>query len=154
MAYTLNRYYQAVFSNPNAPRVIVYPNNTTAAQLLNHHKIGSNIIKVADCLSANDTHLLMPNVLMDTRAVVVGLDSYLSLLDVDGVTTFMFELRSRLDDDVLNVDYLLSVHSNPWFSPRYEESCSVIFIDGNEEMLEPLSIHAYSDEWVKSGDVT
>ena len=163
MAYTLNRYYDAVFSNPNAPRVIVYPNNTTAAQLLNRHKNGSNIIKAADCLPADDTHLPMPNLLMaavDTkiqalgsRALVVGLDAYLALLDAESVTAFMSELRSRLDANALNADYLLSAHSNPSLAPRYEESRSVVFIEGNVETLEPLSIKAYSDKWVKSGGV-
>ncbi len=47
MAYTLNRYYQANFGNPDAPRVILYPNNTIAAQLLNHHGNGENVIKTA-----------------------------------------------------------------------------------------------------------
>lgn len=163
MAYTLNRYYNAEFSNPNAPRVIVYPNNTTAAQLLNHHRNASNIIKTSDCLPADDTHLPMPNLLMATvdtkiqalgsRALVVGLDAYLALLDAESVTAFMSELRSRLDVNALNADYLLSVHSNPSFAPRYEESRSVVFIEGNEETLEPLSIKAYSDKWVKSGGV-
>lgn len=160
MAYTLNRYYSAVFSNPNAPRVIVYPNNTTAAQLLNHHRYGENIIKAADCFLTDDTHLPMPNVLMSavdakiqavgSRALVVGLDAYLALLDAEGVTAFMSELRSRLDANALNVDYMLSAHSNPSFAPRYEESRSVVFIEGSEETLEPLSVQAYSDKWVKS----
>ncbi|MGE5372837.1 MAG: BREX-4 system phosphatase PglZ [Solirubrobacterales bacterium] len=163
MAYTLNRYFGAVFSNPNAPRVIVYPNNTTAAQLLNHHKIGATIIKAGDCLSDNDTHLPMPNVLMSaidakiqaltSRALVVGLDAYLALLDAESLIAFMSELRSRLDANALNADYLLSAHSNPNFAPRYEEARSVVFIEGNEETLEPLSIQAYSDKWVKSDGV-
>lgn len=161
MAYTLNRYYQASFSNSNVPRVIVYPDNTTAAQLLNHHKNGENIIKAADCLSSSDTHLPMPNVLMcaidvaiqalDRRAVVVGLDSYLALLDANSVIAFMSELRSRLDANTLNVDYFLSACSNPNFAPRYKESRSVVRIEGNEEIFESLSIRAYSDKWVKSG---
>lgn len=160
MAYTLNRYYQASFSNPNAPRVIIYPNNTTAAQLLNRYKNGENVIAVAECLPSDDTHLPMPNVLMDAvdtkiqalgrRAVVVGLDAYIALLDAESVTAFMTELRSRLDANALNADFLLSTRSNLNFDPRYEESRSVVFIEGNEETLEPLSVQAYSDKWVKS----
>lgn len=164
MAYTLNRYYQAAFSNPNAPRVIVYPNNTTAAQLLNHHKNrGATVIKAADCIPDNDTYLPMPNVLMSVvdgkiqaltgRALVIGLDAYLALLDAEGVTAFMSELRSRLDGNTLNADYLLYAHSKLNFAPRYEEARSVVFIEGNDETLEPLSIQAYSDKWVKSGGV-
>ena len=161
VAYTMNRYLQLTFSKPNAPRVIVYPNNITAAQLLNHHRNGANVVKVSDCLSHEDMTLPMPNVLMSAldakitsfncRAVVIGLDGYIALLNADAVTALMSELRNRLDVDVLNADYLLSVHSKPDFAPRYQESRSVVLIDGDEEELEPLSIQAYSDKWVKSG---
>lgn len=163
MAYTLNRYYQVKFSNPNMPRVIVYPNKTIAAQLLNHHQNGANIIKAADCVPLNDTRLPMPHVLMNRidariqalncRAVVVGLDAYLALLDPASVSVFMAELCGRLDNNTMNADYLLSVYHKPDFLPRYEEARSVIIIEGNEETLEPLSFQAYSDQWVKSGGV-
>ncbi len=164
MAYTLNRYFQTSFSKPNAPRVIVYPNNTTAAQLLNRHRDqGATVIRVADCLSDNDTNLPMPNLLMSavdakiqvltSRALVVGLDAYLALLDAEGITAFMSELRSRLDNNSLNADYLLSAHSKLNFAPRYEESRSVVFIEGKEETLESLCIQAYSDKWVKSDGI-
>ncbi len=165
MAYTLNKYFQATFSNPNAPRVIVYPNNTTAAQVLNHHKgRGVTVIKVADCLPDSGTSLPMPNVLMNAvdariqalsgRALVVGLDAYLALLDAESATAFMSELRNRLDGNEVNADYLLSALRKPNFAPRYEESLSIISIEnGNDEVLDPLSIKAYSDRWVKSGGV-
>ncbi|NLV22348.1 MAG: BREX-4 system phosphatase PglZ [Syntrophomonadaceae bacterium] len=165
MAYTLNKYFQATFSNPNAPRVIVYPNNTTAAQVLNHHKgRGVTVIKVADCLPDSGTSLPMPNVLMNAvdariqalsgRALVVGMDAYLALLDAESATAFMSELRNRLDGNALNADYLLSALRKPNFAPRYEESLSIISIEnGNDEVLDPLSIQAYSDRWIKSGGV-
>ena len=157
----MNRYLQLTFSKPNAPRVIIYPNNTVAAQLLNSHGNTANVVKVADCLADDDIALPMPNVLMSAldakitalgcRAVVVGLDGYISLLNADAVTALMSELRNRLDTDVLNADYLLSVQSKPDFAPRYQESRSVVVIDGNAEELEQLNIQAYSDKWVKTG---
>jgi len=141
MAYTLDKYFQAAFSKPNATRVIVYPNNTTAAQLLNYHKSqGSIEIKVADYLPDDDARLPMPNVLMSTvdakiqaltsRAVVVGLDAYLALLDAEGVTALLSELRNRLDGNVIKADYLLSIHSKLNLVPRYEEARSVVFHRG------------------------
>ena len=161
MVYTLDRYYQANFSNLNTPRVIVYPDSTTAAQLMIRNRNGANVIKASDCISANSTHLPMPNVLMSAvdakiqalrrRALVVGLDSYLALLDAENVIAFISELRRRLDANALNADYLLSANSNPGFGPRYEEARSVIIIGGSGETLEPLSVQAYSDKWVKSG---
>jgi hypothetical protein len=164
MAYTLNRYYQQTFCGMAAPRIIVYPNNTTAAQLMNHHKSkGSTVIRIADCVSDGETQLPMPNALMSIvdnkiqtlsgRALVVGFDAYLALLDADATTVFMSELRSRLDDNTLNADYLISNHSNLTLIPRYEEARSVVFIEGNNEELEALNIIVYSDRWVKSGGV-
>ena len=157
----MNRYLQLTFRNPNAPRVIVYPNNTVAAQLLNHHGSEVNVVKVADCLADDDIALPMPNMLMSVldakiaalgcRAVVVGLDGYISLLNADAVTALMSELRNRLDTDVLNADYFLSVQSTPDFDPRYQESRRVVVIDGNAEELEQLNVQAYSDKWVKTG---
>ena len=158
----MNKYLQLTFSNPNAPRVIVYPNNTTAAQLLNYHKEqGSKVVCVADCISDKDTFLPMPDAVMNVldakinalngRVIVVGLDSYISLLSADGVAVFKSELRSRLDANNLNADFLLSVHSKPDFATRYQEARSVVIIDGNEEVLDPLSIRVFSDKWVKTG---
>ena len=160
MRYTLNGYIQAKFSNPNAPRIIVSPNSITAAQVLNFHKDQqATVIKVADCLHDNDTTLPMPNILMQaidakintsrTRALVLGLDAYLALLDADAVAVLQSELQGRLDDNMLNADYLLSAYNAPDLAPRYQEACSIIFIEGDEEVLEPFSVQAYSDEWVK-----
>ena len=165
MAYALNKYFQATFSKPNVPRVILYPNNSTAAQILNHHKdLGATVIKVVDCFHGSYTSLPMPNVLMrvvddriqasSSRSLVVGLDGYLALLDTESATAFMYELRNRLDDNTLNADYLLSALRKPNFAPRYEESLSIVSIEnGYEEVLDPLRIQAYSDRWVKSGRI-
>lgn len=165
MAYALNEYFQATFSYPNAPRVILYPNNATAAQILNYHKDrGATVIQVADCLYDNCTSLPMPNVLMSaldlriqalsSRALVVGIDAYLALLDTESATAFMCELRNRLDSNTLNADYLLSTFNKPNFAPRYEESLSIVSIENKyEEVLDPLSIQVYSDRWVKSGAI-
>ena len=157
MTYTMNRYLQLTFSNPRSPRVIVYPNNTVAAQLFNHHSNVANVVRVAACLADDDMVLPMPNRLMNAldakiaalgcRAVVVGLDGYISLLKADAVTALISELRNRLDANVLNADYLLSVQSKPDFAPRYQESRSVVMIDGSAEELEQLSVQAYSDKW-------
>lgn len=166
MAYTLNRYLKATFSDLDTTRVIVYANNDTAAHVLNYYTgKGASVIKVSDCLPDNCTRLPMPNVLMsaiDTkiqilrvRALVVGLDAYLALLDTEGATVFMSELRRRLDSNTLNTDYLLSIRNKPNFAPRYEESRSIVTIEnGNEETLGPLSVQAYSDRWVKTGGAT
>ena len=164
MAYLLNNYYKLSFSNQNAPRVLIYPNNTTAANLLNRHKLlGASVIEVAECIAEDADRLPMPNAIMSAldakirsvndRAIVVGIDAYLSLLTDESVTAFMVELRNRIDVCSPNADYLLSEHNKPDFDPRYKESLSVIYISGNEECLDPLSIEAYSNEWIKSETV-
>ena len=160
MAYKLNRYLNLQFTNPNAPRVVLYPNNTEAAELFNHHSNGENVVKVADCLADDASVLPMPSVLMreldakinalDCRAVVVGLDGYLSLLNAEAVILCMLELRNRLDAGVLNADYLLSVQRQANFEPRYLESRRVIIIEGNVPEPQQLHIQAYPDKWVKT----
>lgn len=161
MAYTLNSYFNSNIDKCFGSRVIVYPNNTIAAQLVNHYKIGENIIKMSECLSNDDTYLPMPDVIMKildgktkmttNHALVVGIDAYLALLDADGVIAFMSELRQRLDANNLNASYLLSTSNMPHFDPRYEESRRVIFIEGDKENLEPLNIHVYPNKWIKAG---
>lgn len=163
MAYTLNSYFNSNIDKGFGSRVIVYPNNTIAAQLVNHHKIGENIIKIWECLSNDDTYLPMPDVIMKildgkiqktaNLALVVGIDAYLALLDTDGVIAFMSELRQRLDANKLNASYLLSVCNKPRFDPRYEEARRVIFIEGEKENFEPLNIHVYPDKWIKAGGI-
>jgi hypothetical protein len=56
-----NGYFKATFSNLNAPRVIVYPNNDVAAHVLNYHKDkGAAVIKAAGCLPDNANAYLCP----------------------------------------------------------------------------------------------
>ena len=161
---TLNQYISEDYSSQGLPRIVVYPNNTIAAQLLNHYKYqGRAVVKVSDCIPVNDSHLPMPNVLMraidsaiqlrDCRAAVVGIESYLSLLDNEGVAALLTELRSRLDSGVPNADYLISSHRPLNFLPRYQESRNLVFIEGIEGRSQPLEISAYSDKWVKPSEI-
>jgi hypothetical protein len=158
MTHAFNRFCQ--FAVPTTPRIVRYPNNTTAAQLRNHLTYkGSVVIKVADCLADDAVQLPMPNSLLravdtkinalSSRAIVVGIDAYMALLDADNVTEFLSELRNRLDGNTLNADYLLSARRTLGYLPRYEEARKVISIEGNEEAIEPFSVQAYSDKWVK-----
>lgn len=163
MSYTLNGYFNSNIDKGFGSRMIVYPNNTIAARLVNHYKLGENIIRVWECLSNDDTFLPMPDVVMkaldsriqetDNHVLVVGIDAYLSLLDADGVTAFMSELRQRLDANNLNVSYLLSICNKPHFEPRYEESRKMISIDGDMENLGPVGIHVFPDKWIKAGSI-
>ncbi len=162
MAYTLNAFFRLNITS-NAPRVLVYPNNTVAAQLVNHLKgNGSRVIHIADCIPDSTMRLPMPNVLMsaadakirmlDCRVTVVGVDVYLALLETEGVTIFMAELRKRLDSGIINADYLISSNNKLDFASRYEESRKAIFIKGDEETLEPFHVLAYSDKWANPSD--
>lgn len=160
MAYTLNTYFSSGLINSQTPRVLVYPNNDLAAQIVSQFGNTVTVIRISDCIFDNDTRLPMPNTIMSTidakireslnRALVVGIDSYLALLDTNGISAFMSELCSRLDAKELNVNYLLSKSNNPEFLPRYKEGRLVVYFDGEDNSLEPLSIQAYSDKWVKS----
>ncbi len=167
MAYTLNAFSQLrLNTTSNVPCVLVYPNNTVAANLVNQLKgKGSMVMHIADCISDSAMCLPMPNVLMsaadakirmfDCRVTVVGVDVYLALLEPGNVTIFMEELRKRLDSGIINADYLISSNNKLGFALRYEESRKVIRIkedEGDEEPLEPFHVLTYSDKWANPSD--
>jgi hypothetical protein len=165
MAYTLNEYYKFTFNNPCAPRVIVYPNSTVAANLLSHHKSsGAAVVSVSDCIAAGTVSLPMPDALLSSidgkiqaqlgRVVVVGIDAYLSLLSEDNMTAFFVALRGRIDDGRLNVAYLVSDRHNLHFdNPRYEDSLDVVKIGGDLEYAEQPKVEVVSDKWLKCGNL-
>jgi hypothetical protein len=165
MAYTLNDYHKLTFSNSNAPRVIVYPNNAVAANLLNHHKAnGAAVVSIADCIAAGAVSLPMPDTLLPSldakirrqrgRVAIVGIDAYLSLLSDSNMTAFLVALRGRIDDGRLNAAYLVSDRHNLHLdSPRYEESLDVVKVSGNFEYTASPKVEVVSDKWVKSGNL-
>lgn len=162
MEYTLNDFFRM----PGAictPRILVYPNRTTAVQLVNHlEDRGSVVIRLSDCLPQEITYLPMPYRVMPAvdekilasgrRVLVLGIDAYLELLDAEAVNNFMTGLHKRLDENTMNVDYLLSACNKPPLLPRYEESLRMICFKGDAEKQDPFTVTAYSDEWAKKGD--
>jgi hypothetical protein len=163
MEQTLNSYFAMKFSNPDAPRVIVYPNKEIAASLLNLHK--SAVISVADCIDVNAATLPMPDILLPClderikaqsgRVAVVGIDPYLALLSKYNRESFFEGLRGRIDDEKLNALYLVSYRNKPDFGVKYEESLSVISIGGDYlESINPPEINIVSNKWVNAGHLT
>jgi len=162
MPYELNAFFHFDNRNQSNCRVLVYPNQVIAAKLLNRMKErGAREISAAACVPKDAPRLPMPNVLMAAidkairdqggYFVVVGLDVYLALLGTDNIDVFMNELRKRLDEDSLHVDYLLSRDRHLSFASRYEEARKVVFLNGTEETTEPLHILAYHVQWAKLG---
>lgn len=162
MEYTINEYVQLKFSNPVATRVEVYPNNQVAANLLKHHKDnGEAVVSVSDCLTDAITTLPMPDDLLEIldskiaaknkRAVVVGIDAYLSLLSGQNVAAFFVALRGRVDNSKLNAVYMVSRERDLRFeAPRYEESLDVIRISGLSDNIEPPKVVVVPKKWVNS----
>ena len=165
MEYTLNEYYQLSFSNPNATRIVVYPNNTIATSLLNHHKSNDcmKVVSLYECITDNAVSLPMPNAILSTlndiikrqsnRVAVVGIDSYLSLLSKSNVTSFFVALRGQLDKCELNNIIMVSCEHflDSMFSPQYFEGKKVLKINGDFEVCEPPMINIVSDKWVNTG---
>jgi len=162
---TRNDYHKLKFSNPNAPRVIVYSNNAVAAKLLNSHKSsGVAVVSVADCLAASAVSLPMPDALLPSldekiqgqsgRVAVVGIDAYLSLLSEYNIVAFLRELLERINDGRLNAAYF--VNDRPrllhlyFDNPKYEKSLDVVKVSGDFEDTEPPKVEIVSDKWVKS----
>ncbi len=163
MSYELNDFFAFDDSNQGHSRVLVYPNQIVAAKLLNHRREkGAEVIFVADCVEKDPCRLPMPNDLMgvidelmrgrDGHFIVAGLEPYLALLKPENVVVFMGELRRRLDEDTLRVDYLLSCNHRFPFAPRYEEARKIIFLDGEEETAEIFRVLGYCDKWARQGE--
>jgi hypothetical protein len=164
MECTLNEYYQLSFSNPNATRIVVYPNNTIASSLLNHHKSNNSmtVVSLYECISDNAVSLPMPNTILSAlddmikrqsnRVAVVGIDSYLSLLSEGNITAFFVALRGQLDKCELNNVFLVSSERflDSLFSPQYFEGKKVLKISGDFEVCEPPKINIVSDKWVNT----
>ena len=162
MEYTLNEYCKLSFNNPNAPRIVIYPNNTAAANLLNHH-ISS--VSIADCVADDTINLPMPESFMPSldekiqeqnkRVVVTGIDAYLLLLSDEKVSAFFTALRRRIDDGKLNTVYLISNRHNLHFiNPKYEANLDIITISGDYESIESPKVEVVSDKWVQPGNLT
>lgn len=162
MEYTINEYVQLKLSNPTATRVEVYPNNQTAASLLNLHRDkNETVISVSNCLSDGTVTLPMPGALLaildskistqSKRTVVVGIDAYLSLLSEQNVAAFFIALRGRIDDGKLNAVYMVSRENDLRFdAPRYEESLDVIRISGVLNNIEPPKVVVVPKKWVRN----
>lgn len=166
MTYTLNDYYQLAFSNPNVPRVVVYPNNTIAASLLNYYKSKDvAVVSLADCVPKEDIRLPMPDAILSKldgeinkhsgRVAVVGIDAYLSLLSEGNVTAFFVALRGRIDDAKRNAVFMVSGKNflPTLFSPHCFESKSILKISGAFEVCEVPKIDVVPDKWVKPGSL-
>lgn len=162
MPYDLNAFFLFGDDNQCKSRVLVYPNQDIAAQLLNRVKErGAKALSVAECIPEDASRLPMPNILMDAidntirnrggYFVVVGLDVYLALLEAENIEVFMSELRKRLDEDTLHVDYFLSIDHHFPFAPRYEEARKIVILNGTEETPELFHIWAYHSQWAKPG---
>lgn len=161
MTYTLNDYYK--YTNSTSTRAEVYSNNDTATALLAHHlQIGAYEINACDCIDTQTLTLPMPNLLMpildskisaaDKRAVVTGIDTYLSLIEDKDRKAFMTALHSRIDDDKMNVAYLISKNkfdSSSFTNPKYENSLQIVHIGDEWQYLTEPSISVVSSKWVK-----
>lgn len=165
MAYTLNEYHQLTFSNPDMPRIVVYPNNSVAASLLSHYKTsGMAVIALSDCVPVGASSLPMPNDIIialtskiaayNERVVVVAIDSYLSLLSESNVMAFRVAMQGILDKAEENAVFMVCGENYPdeMFPPHYFESKKILQISGDFEVLESPKIKVVSDKWVKAGD--
>jgi hypothetical protein len=161
MTYTLNGYYK--YANSTSARAEVYSNNDTATALLARHlQTGVCEINVSDCIDTQTLTLPMPNFLMpildskisaaDKRVVITGIDSYLSLIGDKDRKAFMTALHSRIDDDKMNVVYLISKNkfdSSSFTNPKYENSLQIVHIGSEGQYLTEPSISVVSNKWVK-----
>jgi len=160
MAYTLNEYHK--HRDTNAPRIEICSSNSAAASLLSMHKeTGCDVLSVSDCVSSDAVGLPMPKEVIDVmdskikaankRAVVIGIDAYLSLLSMDNAKLLFSALRTRIDAGKLNVAYVMSYVHNPksfFTNPKYIESLDVVEINEGYDLYEPPKVEIVSSKWV------
>jgi len=160
MAYTLNEYYQYCITTDT--RIELYSDNDTAANLLAFHKdSGAKMVCISDHIPADTEVLPMPDSLLSEldksviaagkRAVVVGIDSYLALLDENNISAFFVALHGRIEEQKLNTVFLLgnSYSIDKHFSnPKYENSLQIVRINSNIQRLTPPNITVVPEKWL------
>lgn len=162
MTYTLNDYYK--IADSTSTRAEVYSNNSTATALLAHHLQNGSAaeINVYECIDSNSLTLPMPASLMPIldskilaekkRVVVTGIDSYLSLIAEKDRKAFITALHSRIDEDKMNVAYLISKNKfdvSSFTNPKYENSLQIVHIGNEGQYLTEPSVSVVSSKWVK-----
>ena len=163
MMYTLNEYYRYCVTTDT--RIEIYADKNTGANLLTFHmNNGAEMISISDHISADAEILPMPNSLLaeldksviatGKRVVVVGIDSYLALLDENNISAFFVALHGRIEEQKLNAVFLLgnSYSIDRHFSnPKYENSLQVVRINGNVQRLAPLNVIVVPEKWMNVG---
>ena len=161
--HTINEYISSAYSG-NQTRIVVYPDNDTAFQLLTYHKKNDAIeISISECVG-DSVNLSMPDVVMrkmdekilrtEQTTIITGIDSYLILLNNENISRFIIALRKRVDDSKLNTVYLLTqTHLADIFShPQYEDTLSVFCIAGGGQEFAPTIVTIVPDKWVQVGN--
>ncbi|MDA8335005.1 MAG: BREX-4 system phosphatase PglZ [Peptococcaceae bacterium] len=131
------------------PRIMLYPNPIAGTgALILHINRGAKKLCIHHCVESlpggGMSRLPLPHEVIGGlreqarstgRSVVVGLDAYLSLLDSDNIKATMAILYALIDEDDLNVTFLLSSTWAQFLSvyfknPKYENSMQLISVAG------------------------
>lgn len=162
--YGINDYFGVIDTTDT--RVEVYSDSNIAARLLSYHKSnGAADITLSECVAVNASHLSMPADVMHTldakiknakgRAIITGIDAYLSLLDGKNVKLFMSLLFERIDSGKHNASYMISksrFDDSKFKNPKYENSLQVVRIGhGSQDLVQPI-ITIVSQKWKQEGN--
>jgi hypothetical protein len=143
-------------------RIEAYYDDLTATNLLLLHKNNGNLeIKLSDCFKNAEDILPLPSEIIpalnnkirqtNQRVVVTGIDSYLTLLDINFRESFNSWLKENLDKNKLNVSYMLNRNylcMEIFSNNKYEDSLQVVIInDGEEETPESPVIYVIPAKW-------
>lgn len=156
-------------STDQLSRVLVAPNADIAHQLLRFHvDHKADIVRVRDCIFRDETAWLpmagevfarieksIRQRKVDGRAVVVvGLDSYLALLDGQQVHTALARLHQLVDKDEHCVIFIITAAwtkglREVFENPKYESGKKIIFFSGDTDYPAIPTVVLVSTKWVQ-----
>lgn len=160
MPMTFNEYVG--LSSGTDTRIVLYPNNDVAANILSHHKgVGALVFSLSDCVNNSAVSLPMPDIIMshvaefakksNARIIIVGIDAYLSLLSSANKNAFFTALYGVVDQNDLNTVFLMSDNNNiasHFANPKYQNSLQIIYIDGQKTPVPAPTITLVPSSWV------
>lgn len=161
MIYTLNDYCQ--YASNNVTSIVVCPSKETETNLLSFHiQNGTTPLYISDCVIETAQRLPMPEQLMQDldqkiltaqkRVIVVGIDSYLSLIGKEVKNDFMIALYNRIGSQKLNAVYIIGTDyfdATKFSNPKYENSLQVVHISGNVQSLAEPTVSVVPHKWIE-----
>lgn len=162
MDYTINEYQE--LENKPVTRIELYPNNDEASQLLSIHlRDGCRQLQIWELFGEGALRVPLPAKIISSikekvcittePTIVLGIDSYLDMLDEQNIQQFFLALRGFLDEQKYQLVFLVSrnlFRKKVFSNPKYENSLQIIRLLGEKAEFLPFKVCVYPIEYVSS----